>query len=197
MVFGFKKTLISFAFATSLLGCATSPPTHFYTLSNVSSSPATISNQVDAKSIKIQIGAISIPEVVDRPQLVISNPDHRVDILYQERWSQPLRNEISAAVISNLQQLIPGAVITDSRIKTIDADYRISLDVRKFETTPRATSVAILWKIEGLKNSKTISQESQATENVEGGGYEQAVAAHSQALQKVSKELAKSIKEIY
>ncbi len=192
----FLKSFPSFIFVILLLGCATSLPTRYYTLSNVSSNSSMRNNQVDAKSIKIQIGAIAIPEAVDRPQLVISNADHRVNILYQERWSQPLRNEISTAIISDLQQYISGAVITDSKIKTIDADYRISLDVRKFETTHNNASITILWKIEGQKNSKTISRESQAMESFEGNGYEQAVAAHSRALQRISDDIAKSVKEV-
>lgn len=190
------KTIISLGLIIVASACGTTAPTRYYTLSNTDINQIKVDNKANAKGINIQIGAVSIPEIVDRSQLVISNVDNRVNILDNDRWAQPLRNEISTAIIAGLKHNLPNATITDSRIKAIEPDYRISLDVRKFEATKDKVLVNVLWKIERVKDVKTINQDSYASESVNGSDNEQVVVAHSRALQRISQEIAIGLKSL-
>ena len=43
-------------------------------------------------SFSVSVGPVTLPMVVDRPQLVLRVSDNRVDILEMHRWAEPLKS---------------------------------------------------------------------------------------------------------
>ena len=64
-----------------LSGCAGSPPVHFYQLSPEATAGAVGSATVGTE-LRIAVGPISLPEVVDRPQLVVRSGPNQVTLIY-------------------------------------------------------------------------------------------------------------------
>lgn len=80
--------------ALVLSACAPAPRESFYTLNpTVPGLAPQLRNTADAFSVSV--GPVRIPEIVDRPQLVIRKGPGQVDILEQHRWAQSLRTEIA------------------------------------------------------------------------------------------------------
>ena len=76
---------------TVLSGCASSPQSQFYTLS---ATAAPEFAPVASNEYRIVVGPASVPESVDRPQLVLHMSENRVTLLEQARWAEPLASAI-------------------------------------------------------------------------------------------------------
>ena len=177
--------------AAALAGCGTSPNANFYTLGAVDA-PA----RTGAKaSYIVAIGAITVPDALDRPQIVTRTGANQVTINEFERWAGPLKGEISRTLAENLTQLLGGAsVFTYPQSANVNADYRVLVDVQRFDSAPGdAASVEVLWQVRPAKgdarNGRSVVREAAG-----GAGYDALVAAHKRALATVSGEIANAIR---
>ena len=166
-----------------LTACATPPRESFYTL-NAAEPPA-----VAADAPSIAVGPVMIPEIVDRPQLVVRLGPNQVQILEQARWAEPLKIGIARVVAANLAAAL-GARLAAGR--NADADYRVSLDIQRFESPADAVLIEALWTViskDGRRSGRSIAREKIAAKD-----YSSLAAAHSAALASISKEIAAAIR---
>ena len=108
-----------------LSGCS-SPREHLYYLGPEAgeTSPAPVG------APRVVVGPISIPELVDRPQIVVRGSDSEVLINEQARWAAPLRNSLENLLAAQLQQRLPGTrfVPSGSIVRSAD-DRSLSVDI--------------------------------------------------------------------
>ena len=171
-------------------GCGTSPPSRFFTLA---AEPATVLTTPDVKTASIVVGPVSVPELVDRPQLVLRTSPTTVEIAELARWAAPLKSEIPRVIASQLAGLLPGARITTSSQRTPEVpDYRVLVDIQRFESTLAGSAVIeAAWTVRP-REGKGMSGRSVATEPA-GAGYDALVAAHSRALGAITRDIAAAI----
>ncbi|MGN6388087.1 MAG: PqiC family protein, partial [Burkholderiaceae bacterium] len=144
---------ISASLSTAMLagGCASTPPESFYTLRPVA--PADAASVAPAASsapaYSLVVGPVRVPEIVDRPQLVVRKDGNEVAVLEQQRWAQPLQAEIAQALAADLSARLPQArVIPDRDAGSANADVRVTVDVTRFDAVPGAfVMVESLWTI--------------------------------------------------
>src|SRR6187431_2682129 len=87
--------------ATMFVGCGTSPQAKFYSMST-----GVASQRVDSKATFIvAIGPVSIPEMINRPQIVTHAGANQVTINEFARWAGPLKSEIPRVIAGNLTQM--------------------------------------------------------------------------------------------
>jgi uncharacterized lipoprotein YmbA len=116
-------------------GCATTPPSHFYTLSHTATpsgaSTATRSN------LSVVVGPVSIPAIVDQPQIVVSTGPNKVSLDEFNRWASPLQNNIARVVAEDLVALLgtPHVSLFQQSLNA-NADYRVAIEVQSFESAP-------------------------------------------------------------
>lgn len=184
----------------------TSPKENFYTLNSQSYEL----KQVDEKSqglikslpnVNINIAAVTIMELVDRPQLVIKVAPNQVQILEQQRWAQPLKNEIGRVVAKNLSTLLNTHHVTNyptSIMNTNLADnliaYKVQLNVQQFESNLGSNAmVTVNYTVRKLSDNHFYSDTITNTQQITGKNYSDLVEAHSKALGTISYEIAKAI----
>ena len=181
----------------SLIGCASSPSETYYTLS----AGAAVNGSTSATSksaYSIAVGPITLPEVVDRPQMVLRAGPNQVSIVELHRWAGQLRNEVSRVIADNLA--------ADLNVKWVaaypqsagdHADYHVLVDIQRFDST-MGESVAIdaLWTVKRASDGALRTARSTALESSSGGTYEAMVAAHSRALATISREIAEAIRSL-
>jgi uncharacterized lipoprotein YmbA len=189
---------IAMAFALAALsGCAGSPKSDFYTLSaqvpQASNVPA---NNVQAAPITVVIGVVTIPELVDRPQIVVRTGDNTVDIDEFARWADPLKSQIPRVIRADLAQLLNSPLVsTYSMGGDTASTYRVQLDVQRFDAALAHTvTVDVLWSIAPPGKKPLMSGRSTVTEPCSGAGFDGVVAAYSAALATVSREIAAAIR---
>lgn len=182
--------VVALALFTS--ACSRSPRAVFYTLS-----PAAVpqAQTPGGASPSVVVGPVTIPELVDRPQLVVRVAENRVDVLEMHRWAEPLKSEIPRLMARDLGRLLGSDRVSSyGQSAAADATYRVLVDVVRLESAPGGSvTVEAVWTVRRAAG-ETRRGRSLVQEKVAGAGYEALVAACSRALAGVSVDIAKAIR---
>jgi uncharacterized lipoprotein YmbA len=180
-----RMSLITIALCFSA-GCATSPESKFYTLSAV----PVVEQSPGVGQVAIAIDPVTIPELVDRSQIVSRVDANRVSIDEFARWAEPLKSQIPRVLAADLAQFIPGAIVSTYPQRVDDKAYRVSVDVQGFDTsTNGAVTLTVIWSVRAPNRAQQVSGRSVAHETADGPGYAALVAAHSRALALVASDI--------
>ena len=169
-------------------GCA-SPRSDFYTLSpSAKAAPA-------AAGYSVAVGPVSVPEIVDRPQIVVRTGPNQVFIDEFHRWGSPLRDGIARGIAGNLAGLLGAQVSVFPHPTSFAAKYRAAVDVMVFDSTPGdSAALDAVWGIRGAGGGAISSGRTTVRETVPDDSYASLVAAHSRALEKLSGDIADAIR---
>ena len=127
----FVNILISCAIVTSIAGCASSP-TRFYTLS-----PTAAPAVMPQANYSVSVGPVSVPAVVDRPQIVVRTGPNKVFMSEFDRWASPLKEDIARIIVENLIAMLGTAQVTLFPQSTAaGVSYRAIIDVLRFDSEP-------------------------------------------------------------
>jgi uncharacterized lipoprotein YmbA len=178
----------------ALAGCASPTPERFYMLAAGSPQQRV---QFAGAACSVAVGPVTVPAMVDRPQMVMRTGPNRVMITEQSRWAEPLKDGIARAVAADLAQLLGKAWVSAYSQETVlDADYRVPIDVQRFESAPGvAATIDVLWAVRASGHTLR-SGRSVIREPVERGGEEALVAAHERALAALSRDIAAALREV-
>ena len=177
----------------ALAGCASSPPEHFYSLSNGMGVPAA---PKAAAPYYIELPAVTVPQQVARNQLVVTTGAGRVDLLEQERWvSQP-----SAEIGQALSLAITGELRTIDVFRTPTPEkapvYRISTNIQRFESAPgQYALIDAVWSVRQVGSTQVLTCRTVANEEV-GAGYDALVAGHRHAIARIAADISKAIRDL-
>ena len=173
---------------TSLAGCGSSPPTHFYTLApHAPSQPAA----PPARTIPVTLGTIDLPQVIDRPEIVRSAGSNQVEIAAAERWGGPLEALTRSALTVDLQSDLPPGRFQrddtpiDANAATIDIDF----DHFQSDLSGHVTLDAS-WGLSGGNPAKTILRR---TEHIEVDSAQLDFASMADAMSQALADLAQQI----
>jgi uncharacterized protein len=176
------------ALGAFVAGCANSP-SRFYTLSP---SPAANPNALPSK-LAIVVGPVSIPATVDMPQIVVTKSPNQLSPDQFNLWASPLRSNIAQVLCADLSALLDTSNV--SSVFSVDADYRVSIDVQTFESAPgEAATLRALWMVRRVKDGKIETGHIAVREVSTDVGYEALAAAHSRALGLLSVDIAATIR---
>lgn len=191
-----RRVALQGAVLLALAGCASTPQEHFYTLGAPVVVAAGLENQQAV--VNVAIGPVTVPAIVDRPQMVLRLSDNQVLVMEQSRWAQPLEDELAQAVAADLaQQLGDLPVRVYPQNAGGDARYRVRIDVQRFESTPGAgAAIEILWAIRDAGNARLGEGRSVVREAAGDMGIDAVVAAHGRALAAVSRDIAAALRRL-
>ncbi|MGB9081412.1 MAG: PqiC family protein [Desulfuromonadaceae bacterium] len=185
--------IVTLSLAVALAGCSRSPRVTFYTLE----SGAQVEAAASAAAVpSVAVGPVTLPEVVDRPQLVVRVAANRVEILETHRWAEPLKSEIPRLMAENLRRLLGSARVSSYlQHAGVDADYRVLVDIQRFESSPgEAVTIEAVWSLRRSAGGAPKTGRSLVREPVDAAGYDPLVAACGRALLAVSRDLAGAIR---
>jgi uncharacterized protein len=176
----------------ALAACASTPPDHFYTLSDGGApvaAPAPAANPV-----YIEVMGVVVPAQVRRSQLVVSEGPGRVDLLEQHRWAAPLADEIGRALSLKVSAELGAIDVYRTPVPAGATTYRISTNVQRFESAPGAYAlVDATWSVRQGGTDAVLTCRSLFKETV-GPGYEALVAGHRAALEKLGAAIAAGVR---
>ena len=179
------------AIAAFAAACA-APPSHFYTLSPTATAVTTTA------SLSVAVGPVSVPAIVDLPQIVVSTGPNQVSLDEFNRWASPLQNNISRVVAENLVALLgtPRVSLFQQSLSA-DADYRVAIEVQSFESTPgEAATLNAVWMVRRTKDGKSETGRTSVREPANDQGYDALAAAHSRALGRMSQDIADAVRAL-
>jgi uncharacterized lipoprotein YmbA len=177
----------------ALAGCASgvSPRTSYYTLA--AETAPTSSPPGASTTVRISVGRAAIPEMVDRPQMVVRSASNQVEISDFNRWGEPLRDAIPRVVAENLaQKLGPRYTVVAGGMRGAVPEVRILLDVQKLDAAlGGGVTLDVLWGVRsagGARDGRSVIED-----RASGSGYAGVAAAYSRALARVAQDIAAAI----
>ncbi|MRR05982.1 MAG: membrane integrity-associated transporter subunit PqiC, partial [Deltaproteobacteria bacterium] len=138
---------------------------------------------------------VTLPALVDQPQLVVRTSVNQVDILEMHRWAEPLKSGIARIIAADLIVLLPQARVSSyPQNAGLDADYRVQVDIQRLEmTVGEGVALDALWSVRRTGEGVPKTGRSMVSEPARAGGYDALVAAQSRALAAVSRDLARAL----
>jgi uncharacterized protein len=199
-----RRTWIGLSLSFLAVGCGTPSKEYFYTLSDYTLSDYTVGHLAtdDAAATEsnysVAIGPVSVPEGVDRPQMVVRAGGNRVEMSELHRWAEPLKSEIPRVLAVHLRRALRTARIgTADQSASLDADYRIAVDVQRFESTlGQGVTIEALWSVRAAEGGSVRAGRSVVSEPARGADHEALAAAHGRTLAQMAGELAGAIRSL-
>ncbi len=191
-----KLRFVLFIALVTLGACASPVKTRYHMLSG--ESPVQAKAASETPEYRVAIGPSTVPEALDRQQIVLNIAPNRYVISDNERWSEPLKREIPRVIAEAVGRRLPTArVAAHLQYGGQDADYRILIDVLRFESAPgKSITLEAKWGIRTRTGERLKEAHYVFTEKVSAPGITPLVTAHAKALDEFGREIAKSIDSI-
>jgi uncharacterized lipoprotein YmbA len=184
-------------FVALLLAACSTPTEHYYTL--LGNPPAQGNNDVSlGRGANVVLASVTLPEAVDRSELVVRTGATSVMVMETQHWAESLKTAVPRAIADDLSQLLDGATVSvQSDNASRDAKYFVFIDLIRFDSIlNEAASIDAIWSIRLASGEQLKSGRSAVRIPVHGPGFDEIVAAHTQALARLSDEIATQIKAI-
>lgn len=107
-----------------LLGCASTPPSHFYTLTPIPDAVGRAGN-IAGDGIAVGLGPVTFPQFLDRPQLVTRDGANQLTVDEFHRWGGTVQDDFLRIWGENLS-----ALLGTSRVALFPSEARMPLDFR-------------------------------------------------------------------
>jgi len=195
-----RRAFLLFGFVLLLvLGCASTSPSRFYTLSSLQEGGRELRQSTSDQDFVIGVGPIKFPEYLDRAEIVTRSSSNKITLSDFDLWAGSLAEDFNRALAENLSVLLSTeSVIVYPRLRSGLAKYQITMDVIRFDGSLGGdVSLIARWAIfEGKERKLVFARKSTIIEPSGGQGYEAMVAADSRALEKLSREIAEAIRTL-
>ena len=191
---GFRaRTILAPAcLALLLAGCASAPQERFYTLQAQTTPVAS----KDALPLQLILANLTLPDLVDKPQLVIRKNAQQVQILEQQRWAEPLKSALTQALAANLRAQGMHVSLRSDHLAQDNA-WQLWVEVLQFESTPgKEALLEVQWQVRSKQGIQAFGAKGLWRESASGPGIEDVVAAHQRALLQCAQEMARSMQRL-
>ena len=194
------RAALAITLVATCAGCSTpSASERFYALSDGSSStsaPVATSTAASNALPGIVISAVTVPELVDRPQIVTRDGANRVNVAEQQLWAEPLKNGIGRVLAVRLAKTLadagrPARVAAYPQTSIANPDVRVTIDVQRFDAMPGGDAVIdVLWSVRRTSDDSIRSGRTVATRPITALTYDDTVRAWSEALDVLNMDIA-------
>ena len=186
-------TLVAvWSLAIAAAGCGSTPPARFYTLG---AAPGPVAPPLE---ISVTVGPVTVPAAVDRPQIVVSVGPNQVRLDEFNLWAAPLQNSIARVVAENLVGMLRTPRVTISpQTLSGGVDYRAVIEVQRFDSAPgEAATLDAVWTVTRTRDGGARSGRTTVREPATAADYGALAAAHSQALGRMSRDIADTVRAL-
>lgn len=180
-------------------GCASTPTYKFYTLSAMQAADPAPQAVYRSNDATISVNLVSFPSYLDRPQIVTRPTAHTLAIHEFRRWGGSLEADFLRVLGENLSILLDTQRIFLPQQKApFTIDYRVAIEVKRFDgDLGKQVVLDVDWMIITQENKeRAVIRKSVIREAVDSHDYESLVSAKSQAVEKLSREIADVLQKI-
>jgi uncharacterized lipoprotein YmbA len=172
-------------------------PSRFFTLTAIAQPTAPPAKQLsNPGGVSLGIGPIRLPGYLDRQEIVTRVSPNRMDLSEYDQWAEPLETNFNRVLGQNLSILLPiNRLVFFPWESTRSPAYQVEVEVLRFEANAAGdVQLSARWlvletsKKAALKSGETVLTHQPATKSTDA-----AVAALSETLGDLSREIAKAI----
>jgi uncharacterized lipoprotein YmbA len=187
--------------ATVLLGCVAAGclgggrgrPTRYFTLDT----PPPPDPPLPASSLVVGLGPVTLPDYLERPQLVTRAAEFEVDLHDGERWGEPLREAFFRSLAVGLSRNAgTRRIVPYPWSRTVPIDAAVRVYVQRFERMPDGeVELAARYFIDVPgRDEPSAGREVRLREPTTGDEAEATVAAMSRVAGALSREIAADVR---
>jgi len=171
-------------------GCVgSSPASRFYTLSTLAPA-AGQGGAGGGQAFRIRVAPVTLPEGVDRPQIVRRTGENTVVVEEFDRWVEPLDALLRNTLVQNLGALVPEAQVLGDAVPGLSADSTVVVAVNRLDMSSQLVLDAVWFVLPAGADQPEKTHRAHLVEAA-GTGQPAAVApALSRAMEKLSREIA-------
>jgi uncharacterized lipoprotein YmbA len=189
------RTFLCAVLTLTIGACANSPPVQYFSLDD-----GRLSAVRSADGLCIAVTQVNLPELVDRPQLIVRTPGHQLQINDQYEWAEPLRRQIPRAIARGLGEELNSAcvIVLPMDAQDYDMDFKVALNIQRLEVVSgQGVELDAVWRAQS-RNGKVFVVRSFVWEHLAAatgrdGEYAAAVAAQSGAVRGLASAIAAGI----
>ncbi len=186
---------LSFLIVSAMLlaACGTTPEIHYYL---IASRPGAAGPGAMPAGKVIGLGPVSLPEYLVRPQMVTRTSGSRLQYHDQDRWAEPLSDNVSRVLRENLASLLAiDQILAYPWPRNRLVDWQITLDITRFDAdSTGSVSLEGHWSMQKLDGSTLITGRQIMLVVPAAGATQDAVAvAHGEALERLAGEIAAAV----
>lgn len=195
------KTLIVLGLSAWMGACVgTSPPTRYYLLNPIASNEANPAHNPAQTPASLGIGPISLPDYLDRPQIVTRRNANTLHLADFDRWAGSLQPMLVRVLRENLRALLPVETLVAFPWPANAAfEYQVTADVLRLDALKGADAILVVrWAILRFEDQALLHrQESVHTRPVAGPDYADVVRSLNQVVEDFSREVAAALEKAY
>ena len=182
------------------LGCGSTAPAKFYTLSPLSVTGEMKSGkEAVGQGLAVGIGPIRLPQYLVRQEIVTRTAANKIEVAELDLWGGSLQDDFSRNLMENLAFLLADDRVSFYLLPTVGkVDFRVAIDIIRFDGN-RGGDVELIatWAIREGQGSKVVrDQNSRIQEPTGGESYGAMVGGMSRALGRLSREIGEGIKAL-
>jgi uncharacterized lipoprotein YmbA len=176
-----------------MAGCASSPSLRYFALVATGEQHPVAA----ASTLRIEVGPVSVPQSIDRSELVLFREGSRVTLLEQDHWAEPLRVGIGRVLAQDLARALGASLVWAYPQRGVpDPNVSVSVDIQRLETDGSVVRLEALWSVRstavGASPGPRIGH-SSLEEPVSGAGTAALVDAQSRALAGMAQQIAAAL----
>jgi hypothetical protein len=172
-------------------GClGSSPASRFYTLSTLPPP----GNQGGPASRTIRVAPVSLPESLERPQLVRRTGATTVSIEEFDRWVEPLDTLLRNALVLDLTALVPDAQVLGASAPGLNVQQTVVVAVDRLDVAQEVSLDAVWFVLASGEDQPRTTHRARITESAGAGQGSDVAAALSRAVEHLSRDIATELK---
>ena len=183
--------LLALALGLGCLWPSTSPPVVYYTLAPIPGGAAPA-----AASPAVEVLPVRLPEVLQRPQMLVPEGPEGLALLEASRWGNPLDLDLQRVLVRNLAALLGSeAVVASPDGGRVGARFQVRVEVQRWDARGgRGLVLEAAWMITGAGGGPALAfHRTSLTEPLAAAGAEALAEAYSRSAEKLSRILAEEL----
>ena len=190
--------------APLLPGCGTfsakPDSSRFFTLSALSQpEPPPAKRPAASPGVSLGVGPITLPGYLDRQEIVIRIAENQLRFSENDRWAEPLEENFARVLSQNIAMLLRAERI-NAYPWPVDRKpaYQVEIEVLRFETdVDHQAQLSTRWLVRNNSRKDAIQyHETRLSRPAQSRSTEASIAALSEALADLSREVAAAIEEM-
>ncbi len=176
--------------ALASTGCfGSSPVSRFYTLSTLSPREGQ-GGGGGGPGHRVRVAPVTVPEGVDRPQMVRRTGENTVVLDEFDRWVEPLDALLRNTLVLNLSALLPETQVLGDAIPGLAVDRTVVVAMNRLDLSGQLEMDAVWFILPAGADQPERTHRSRLTESAGAGAPADLAPALSRAMEKLSREIA-------
>jgi uncharacterized lipoprotein YmbA len=155
---------------------------------------------LDERCLAIGIGPVTLPQYLERPQIVTRLSSNEMKLADFDQWAEPLKDNFTRVMAENLSAMLcADAMAIFPWTGSTPVDYQIQVEVIRLDGTLGGEVVMTArWAIMGEDSRKLLytTTSSYRAPVADSDDYTPFVAAQSRLVEKFSQDVAEAIREV-